>query len=95
MDCPANCRCGKHNRHDPRQNRNVLDGRTFGRWERGYAAQQAARVQRASDERRARGIGWRDTPSDDFDFDAAIQRLYGVFDRVYGKRWRRGLRTAG
>lgn len=87
MNCPANCRCGKHNRHDPRQNKAL---RNFERWEHGYREQQAERVRRTAATRRAQSINWwSDRPSEHFDYDEAIAGLYGVFDRVYGPSWRK------
>jgi hypothetical protein len=48
-----------------------------------YGDEQRTRVQRANDERHAKGLPWRGTPSDQFDWDAAIIRMRKIFKEVY------------
>jgi hypothetical protein len=84
--CPIACTCGKHHQH--RRTYNLLTGRTLGPLEPGHAEQQRARIERATAERQAAGIAWRDRPSERFNYEAAITRLYKVFADVYGPDWR-------
>jgi hypothetical protein len=90
VKCPNNCQCNKHkakrrlsNGHFAPNNtslpgRRALAGSTYG-------DEQRARNRRATEERHAKGIDWRDTPSQRFDWDAAIARMRKIFDEVYGK----------
>lgn len=43
-----------------------------------------ARVWAATEERHRKGIIWRGTPSDQFDWDAAIVRFKTMLREVYG-----------
>lgn len=84
MKCTNDCHCGKHDQHRriPPPNNTSLPGRRALAGST-YGDEQRARVQRAADERRSKGIDWRDTPSDRFDWDAAIARMRKIFEEVY------------
>lgn len=74
MKCPNNCRCGKHFRHDPRQNNRV----------RYPQMTQAERMRIVTAERHKRGTVWRGTPSGTFDWDYAIKRNRETRREIYG-----------
>jgi hypothetical protein len=83
MKCPSNCRCGKHNQH-----KRIAYNNTTIRPEREhisstYGAEQAARQHRMHSERKARGLAWRGTPSDMFDWDRAITGFKRILREVY------------
>lgn len=77
MKCPNHCRCG---RHDAKR-----QGRTAsGQYVTTYGEEQRQRVQRMTEERHAAGIQWRDTPSESFDWDYAIELFHRTLREVYG-----------
>jgi hypothetical protein len=81
MKCPSNCRCGKHDQHHrnraPR-NTTFIPGRHA--YSSTYGEQQRERMQRATAGRKAAEKRYGPTPSESFDFDAAIMRLRKMLD---------------
>lgn len=50
-----------------------------------YGEQQTARQHRMHEERRAKGLEWRGTPSEEFDWDRAIEGFRRILREVYGE----------
>jgi hypothetical protein len=86
MKHPSNCHCGSHNQHKrlaAYNNTTIVPEREhIGST---YGDEQKARQHRMHEERRAKGIAWRGTPSEEFDWDRAIEGLRRILREVYGE----------
>jgi hypothetical protein len=88
MKCPIGCTCGKHHQHHrdrshptPRNVTAVLTNPAE-RLQSTFGDEQRARVRRAADERHQKGIIWRGTPSENFDWDRAIAHMRKCLEGV-------------
>lgn len=89
MKCPNGCHCNKHQAKRRLSSGQFAPNNTSLPGHRGlgstYGDEQRQRVRRATEERHAAGIPWRDTPSEHFDWDYAIELFHKTLKEVYGQ----------
>lgn len=98
MKCPSDCTCDRHmtlgeiikarmNSRERKIAEKPPNNTTFmperEHLSTTYGDQQRERCQRAMKERHARGIAWRATPSEDFDWDRAIEGFKQIMKERY------------